>query len=166
MFFLVSGGVGFSDTNSYLYGLIKNSTNGNNDIYWEELEKINNESKEEKRINLKLSDNVKNLYLRMVAFDPSQRPPIKDILNDPWFQEINEAYKKGNEKEKEKLEKENKDKLSDICNYIKEKDSEIDLAETKVNELYKTKNGGENCEGDIVPKKIPNDKYLLINLLK
>ena len=170
LFFLVSGGIGFPDTNSYLYDLIKNA-NGSNDKYWEEVEKINNEFKEEKRINLNLSYNVKNLYLRMVAFEPSQRPSIEEILKDPWFQEINEAYKKGNEKEKEKLEKEYKDKFSDLCNIIKKKDSEIDLAEKKVNEGYKTKKGGENDKGifqntDIVPKKIPNDKILINQFIK
>ena len=40
-------------------------------------------------VQLNLSDNFKNLFVRMVASDPNQRPSIDDILNDVWMQEIN-----------------------------------------------------------------------------
>ena len=39
--------------------------------------------------NLNLSESFKNLFVRMVAFAPNERPRIEDILNDPWMQEIN-----------------------------------------------------------------------------
>ena len=39
--------------------------------------------------NLNLSNNFKNLFVRMVAFNPNERPTIDEILNDEWMQEIN-----------------------------------------------------------------------------
>ena len=41
------------------------------------------------QIHLNLSQNFKNLFIRMVAHVPAQRPTIVQILNDPWMQEIN-----------------------------------------------------------------------------
>ena len=38
---------------------------------------------------LNLSNNFKNLFVRMVAFNPNERPTIDEILNDEWMQEIN-----------------------------------------------------------------------------
>ena len=36
-----------------------------------------------------LSKEFKNLYIRMIAYNPNERPTIDEILNDPWVQEIN-----------------------------------------------------------------------------
>jgi len=36
-----------------------------------------------------LSNEFKNLYIRMIAYNPNERPTIDEILNDPWVQEIN-----------------------------------------------------------------------------
>ena len=38
---------------------------------------------------LNLSDNFKNLFVRMIAYKPEERPTINAILNDAWMQEIN-----------------------------------------------------------------------------
>ena len=38
---------------------------------------------------LNLSDNFKNLFVRMVAYDPNERPTIEQILFDVWMEEIN-----------------------------------------------------------------------------
>ena len=38
---------------------------------------------------LNLSNNFKNLFVRMVAFNPNERPTIDEISNDEWMQEIN-----------------------------------------------------------------------------
>ena len=40
-------------------------------------------------VQLNLSNNFKNLFVRMVAFNPNERPTIDEILNDEWMQEIN-----------------------------------------------------------------------------
>ena len=39
--------------------------------------------------NLNPSNEFKNLFVRMVAYDPFQRPTIDEILNSPWMQELN-----------------------------------------------------------------------------
>ena len=39
--------------------------------------------------NLDLSNSFKSLFLKMVAFNPNERPTIGQILNDVWMQEIN-----------------------------------------------------------------------------
>ena len=41
-----------------------------------------------------LTEEFKNLYVRMIAYEPTERPKIKDVLKDPWFHEINELEKK------------------------------------------------------------------------
>ena len=40
-------------------------------------------------INLKLTQEFKDLFIRMVDPNPAQRPTIEQILNDAWMQEIN-----------------------------------------------------------------------------
>ena len=35
------------------------------------------------------SHNFKNLFVRMVAYDPNERPTIEQILFDVWMEEIN-----------------------------------------------------------------------------
>ena len=75
---LVTGQFGFhsSAPNDKYYRLIINQ---NIDYYWHELHQI----------NLILSQEFKNLFIRMVNPNPAQRPTIEQILNDAWMQEIN-----------------------------------------------------------------------------
>ena len=49
-----------------------------------------------------ISPELKTLYLKMVAFNPEERPTIDQILVDPWMKEINDL----NEQEYSLLEKE------------------------------------------------------------
>ena len=39
--------------------------------------------------NLNLSEEFKNLFVKMVAFAQNERPTIEEILNNVWMQEIN-----------------------------------------------------------------------------
>ena len=43
--------------------------------------------KEFKELNL--SHEFKNLVIKMLAFNPNDRPTIDEILQSPWLQEIN-----------------------------------------------------------------------------
>jgi serine/threonine protein kinase len=61
--------------------------------YWEKTSTI---------IKNTISEEFKNLYLKMVAYRVSERPSIKEILEDEWMKEINEK----NEKEIKELESE------------------------------------------------------------
>ena len=79
LFNLVSGRYGFeiAREDDPLYSLIRQQ---NYAAYWNRPELV----------QLNLSDNFKNLFVRMVAFNPNLRPnSIDDILNDVWMQEIN-----------------------------------------------------------------------------
>ena len=54
----------------------------------------------------KLSDKFKELFIRMVAYNPEERPKIKEILlEDPWLNELNILIEK-NPDEYKKLENE------------------------------------------------------------
>ena len=39
--------------------------------------------------NLNLTQKFKELYVKMVAYKPIERPTINEILSDAWMQEIN-----------------------------------------------------------------------------
>ena len=80
LFKLVFGIRGFLNAEHHSYNDIKNK---NYEHYWERFKK----SIEVRQ--LKLSPEFKNLYLRMVAYESSERPRIDEILNDPWLGEIN-----------------------------------------------------------------------------
>ena len=86
---LVTSGRGFLNVNRNSYQNIKDKKY---EKYWEK----NFRSEE-------LSDEFKKLFIRMVAYEPSERPRIKDILKDYWFEEINNLLK-NNKEEYEKLE--------------------------------------------------------------
>ena len=86
LFILMTKNFGFKDAKIYntpfntkqrLYKLIKDKQYKQ---YWEILEtkfKITIES-----------EKFKNLYLKMVAYDPEERPSIDDIKNDKWMRDI------------------------------------------------------------------------------
>ena len=56
----------------------------------------------EQKYNIHLSEEFKNLFIRMVNYNPNERPKIDKILNDEWMKEINYL----NEEEKNALENE------------------------------------------------------------
>lgn len=78
LFNIVTGVFGFSSasTDDSRYQLIKNKQFND---YWES----------EPFINLNISDEFKTLFVKMVAYDPDERPTIDDIINGPWMQGIN-----------------------------------------------------------------------------
>ena len=46
----------------------------------------------EKNYNIKiLSPEFKQLFIKMVAYNPSERPTFEDIMNSEWMKEINYA---------------------------------------------------------------------------
>ena len=65
--------------------------------YWKEL----------KGIIPDISKELKSLYIKMVSFQPKERPSIDEILNSDWMKEINNM----NKEELEQLEKELKEEF-------------------------------------------------------
>ena len=79
LFNLVTGKKGFNmaKNTDLLYRCIRNN---HINEYWKLLfKKIN---------NINLSQEFKDLYIRMVSFDENNRPTINQILNDIWFNEL------------------------------------------------------------------------------
>ena len=170
LFKLVTGGYGFvsSKKDNYLYSLIRNS-NGYYEEYWNSLKQTYNKLKKENQINLKFSDKFKKLFVKMVAYKPSERPTINEILNDPWLEEINELCK--DENEKDKLELELKEEFSKLYEIIKYKDNEIQLAEEIIKKGYNTRSPETKEKGIfqniyIKIKEISDDRELINNFIK
>ena len=66
--------------------------------YWTKLKSL---------INIEgLSEEFKKLYIKMVAYDPKERPTIEEIYNDEWMKEINDLNEKDFEKYENDLIKE------------------------------------------------------------
>ena len=80
LFALVSGIFGFNQATNHdpLYNLI---INGNFTLYWAQ---IGNHIG-----NIHFSEEFKNLYIKMVDFNENIRPNIDEVLNNNWFNEIN-----------------------------------------------------------------------------
>ena len=88
-----------------------------------------------------LSDEFKKLFVRMVAYNPEERPRIKEILlEDPWLNELNILIAK-NPDEYKKLENEYISLMTKLEQKIKEMNQpEIEAPqENKVEEKQKTK---------------------------
>ena len=161
LFNLVTGGIGFGSTNNnYLYNLIKYNTD-NFEAYWEKIKSMNEEGNY--NLNLELSEEFKKLYLSMVAYNPSERPTIKDILESDWLKDINDL----NEEEKEKLEEEYRKELSVLIEEIRREDEKLDIVKKIIKEggyITRALEGeGEynnlfpKDKEELKPKKIIND---------
>jgi serine/threonine protein kinase len=159
LFNIVSGSYGFksSSTDDKYYKFIVNNKDEYKD-YWKLVEQT---------VNMKFSDNFKKLYVKMVAYNPSDRiKNIDEILNDPWFQEINE------EQDKDKLELEYKENISKICENIKiEENKELIVSDEIIKEGYNTRCDDDDqkrafTNGKIKAKKIPNDMILVNHFIK
>ena len=102
--------------------------------------------------NIELSENFKNLYTKMIAYESKNRPTIEEILAHPWFNEI-----KNLSKEVEK--KEIAEKLGEIYNKIKECNPSIKNLEQKIENYVHRGPGDKNVfpNPELRAKKIPND---------
>ena len=85
-----------------LYRFIKEK---NEEKYWETLKEEDIDG---------LSPEFKDLFLKMVAFEPSERPTIKEILNHNWMKEVSNL----NEEEFKKYEE-------DLISELKEREENL-----------------------------------------
>ena len=102
--------------------------------------------------NIELSEDFKNLYTKMIAYESKNRPTIEEILAHPWFNEI-----KNLSKEVEK--KEIAEKLGEIYNKIKECNPSIKNLEQKIENYDHRGPDYKNVfpNPELRAKKIPND---------
>ena len=77
-----------TNSSQRLYSFIKEKKNIN--LYWNYMEKY--------IITKKLSNEFKNLFIKMVSYNPKERPTIEQILNGDWLKDIKnlkeEVFKK------------------------------------------------------------------------
>jgi len=150
LFKLVSKGRGFLKSEHKSYNDIKNK---DYEHYWTRFKQKDD-----------LSTEFKDLYLKMVAYEPSERPRIDEILNDPWLKNINDLLKNDLDKYKV-LENEFVHYLEKIEKSIKDT-SEISASKsTEISEI-----GNQNVRGfspdedkiyfnnDLKPKKLNKER--------
>ena len=77
-------------TSRFLFDQAKTSNNNLLKTPYDYIKNKNNNIWKISEVNniIELSDDFKDLYLSMVAFDPNERPSISQILNHNWFKEI------------------------------------------------------------------------------
>ena len=142
---------GFEDANynkRYRYNLIKNKEYGE---FWKVFLGENE----------KLSTELKNLYVKMVAYNPDERPDIDKILTDPWLKELNEL----NEDQKKDYIKNYKSHMKSIYNKISQSNETIEKVEqeeTNQEKQPKTK-GGSSYDNIVYFKSGLTSKYLSKN---
>ena len=152
LFNLISTKCGFgkATNNDPYYSLI---INGNYIQYFDIFKNI---------INVELSENFKDLYTKMIAYEPKNRPIIEEILAHPWFDEIKNLGKEEEKKEIEVKLKEIYDKIKKFNETIKYEDNIKAYAHRDLDD----KNVFPNPE--LRAKKIPNDiinpnRYIIID---
>ena len=113
LFNLISTKCGFgkATNNDPYYSLI---INGNYIQYFDIFKNI---------INVELSENFKDLYTKLIAYEPKNRPIIEEILAHPWFDEIKNLGKEEEKKEIEVKLKEIYDKIKKFNETIKYEDN-------------------------------------------
>ena len=118
---LTTGLPGFfmpNKNDGYFIDIIKE----NSESYWNKIDS------QLKGRGITLSSEFKKLYFQMVSYKPEKRPTIKEILNDPWFKEINEM-KKNNQEKLDELE----NKINEIFCSLREDVKNVNKKEMEVN---------------------------------
>ena len=148
---IVTGEFGFGSwMEKYInYNWIKDKKYGQ---YWEKVKHEN------------LSEDFKNLYVKMVAFNPLERPSIQEILNDNWLKEVSNLESEENDK----LEEEYREELAKIYENIRS-DEKIQISE-EIRKHYNTKYIEEEnrifCDVNLKPKKIFNENIYINQYIK
>jgi len=95
------------NSNLRLYSFIKEKKNIN--LYWNYLERYTSIKN--------LSNEFKNLFIKMVSYNPKERPTIEQVLKDDWFKDITNL----NEEEFKKYEQ-------DLISEFKEREEIIKIS--------------------------------------
>ena len=131
------------------YDYIKNK---NYEKFWEKYGKLKGKI---------LSEQCKELYQKMVAYDPSERPDIDDILKDPWLHEIN-CLDADFIKDYKKYMSELRNKIDNANETVNAKENQIIKYKTKAFDLDTMT---QYFDSDMKPKNLfkeePYFKYFL-----
>ena len=122
------------------------------ELYWEMLKKS-------KQLD-NLSGNFKDLYLKMVAYDPKERPSFGKILDHPFLKDVKDLTQEEENQIKNELE-------NLFNNHIKNQVPIYLSNESVINNEHLTTRAGESKQDEIFedksmqPKKIPKNRLLL-----
>ena len=122
LYCLVTSTFGFGEAtyNDNFYGLlIKNKGKGNK--YWDSvIDGIKKFPEEIQNTIINLTEEFKNLYIKMINYSPELRPSIDDILKDPWMEEVTSLNDKGYSELEEEVYKEFEKREIDVIDNKKE----------------------------------------------
>ena len=135
-----NGGFGSSYKKDDFYTKIKNK---NYQVYWNNIQSIIPKCSD-------LSEEFKDLYLRMVSYNPMKRPRINEILNDPWMKEINEM---------------NEEQLNELNQEIAEEFMRLENKMNSSNEMSQSSQNTENMEDDVISRGMDLDKTFGDNIV-
>ena len=114
-------------TKCELYRCIKE---GREEDYWEGVNLIDEQSPNEE---------IKNLFINMVADNPEKRYSIGDIFNSKWMKDTNKLFNNEDPKKFENLEKNIYDKFEKLRNQIKSKKEKEIIIEIEKPDIRKPK---------------------------
>ena len=146
---LVTNAFGFGEATVYnkFYSLIikKKSI-----ILWDSIIKYFDKKSEIKNSFLILTEELKNLYIKMVSYNPNLRPSIDDILDDPWMKEVTSL----DDKEYSELEKE-------VYEEFKKREKDVINNNETIN-IHNNNNNNKICSGN--DKGISDDEFEYFDL--
>ena len=163
LFNLVTRSFGFCRSivkDDYYKFIIEADSSGNYENYWDSIKFITNK--------IKLSEDFKNLYTSMVAYDPKKRPTTKEILESNWLKKLNDLSKE----EREKLENDVLNNLKNLYEEIKDSDLKIRISDNIIEEKKLITKGSNSTnsnvyfESDMEPKYISKDRINLNHFIE
>ena len=127
--------------------------------YWEMIESQNN--------GIKLSEEFKDLYIKMILYNPQLRLTAKEVLEHPWFKEINEM----DQILKENLENKIKEEFIKLIplvkeNSLKEMKAADKMSETSLYNVRSYRDEGENYFNPEMRVKYTNTPIKMDNCIK
>ena len=116
-----------------------------------------------KAIGISLSAEFKELYFKMISIKPEKRPNIKEILNDPWFEEIDDM-KKNNQEQFVKLENEISEIFCSLRENVKNSNKKEIEADNKKSESASYNNRSISDESIFCSNIVPKYIYIPLNV--
>ena len=125
--------------------------------YWKKIDSQMNAK------GISLSSEFKELYFKMISIKPEKRPNIQEILNDPWFKEIDDM-KKNNQEQFVKLENEISEIFCSLRENVKNSNKKEIEADNKKSESASYNNRSFSDESIFSSNIVPKYIYIPLNI--
>ena len=105
---------------------------------------------------IKFSQEFKDLYIKMINYNPQQRPTVEEVLKHEWFKEINDM----NEEQINDLKNKVKEEFIKLINSVKEYSQKEIIAAERISKgsFYNTRGFSDNYDkffyNNMKPKKL------------